>query len=182
MDQILSKCLQGQSWAWEAFVDRYAPVLFAAVQRVLRTHGTSSQTQTAEDMTQNVFLRLIDNDFRLLKTYDSSRASMATWLTIVARSTTIDLLRRKRLAAVPLDRVPMLAWPQSPAQPVSATENLPADLLTARQKLVLHLLFDRQMSPAAVGKVLGISQQTVRSTKHKAIKKLRQHVALEDSR
>ena len=176
MNNILSKCLQGQKWAWDAFVDRYAPVIFAAVQRILRSHGLSGQEQTAEDISQDIFLRLINNDFHLLRSYDPSRASLATWLTIVTRSTTIDFLRRRRLSTVSLDQAPPLAaCPERPADPSPATEGLPLGLLTARQKLVLHLLFDRQLAPADIAKLLGISPQAVRSAKHKAIERLQRH-------
>ena len=52
MNKIISKCLQGQKWAWDAFVEEYAPVIFAAVQRILRSQGLSGQEQTAEDISQ----------------------------------------------------------------------------------------------------------------------------------
>ena len=42
-------------------------------------------------------------------------------------------------------------------------------------------LHDRQMSPDDVSRLLGISPQTVRSSKHKAIQRLREYVASEDS-
>ena len=175
MNKILSKCLQGQKWAWDAFVEEYAPVIFAAVQRILRSHGLSGQEQTVEDISQDVFLRLINNDFHLLRSYDPARASLATWLTIVTRSTTIDFLRRRRLVTTSLDQAPPLASAESPSAPSPATEGLPAGLLTARQKLILHLLFDRQLAPADIAKLLGISPQVVRSTKHKAIERLQRH-------
>ena len=181
MDDILSKCLQGQKWAWDAFVDKYAPLIFAAVRRILQTHGLPNQQQTAEDLVQDVFLRLINNDFHLLRTHDSSRASLATWLTIITRSTTVDFLRRRRLVTISLEKAPPLASPETPAEPNSALESLPPGLLTARQRLILQLLFDRQLSPADIAQLLAISPQTVRSTKNKAIKKLQRHFNTQDS-
>jgi RNA polymerase sigma factor (sigma-70 family) len=184
MDEVLSKCLRGEKRAWDAFVDRYAGVIFAAVRRVLRGRGPGGEEAAVEDMTQEVFLRLVKNDFRLLRTYDPGRASLVTWLTIVARSTAIDLLRRKRLPTVSLDEaapVEASAPPAGPAEPADVTAELPPGLLTARQKLLLHLLFDREMTPAAAAELLGVSAQTVRSTKYKAIQKLRKYFASEDS-
>jgi RNA polymerase sigma factor (sigma-70 family) len=54
-------------------------------------------------------------------------------------------------------------------------------VLTARQELVLSLTFDREMEAAEIAKLLRISPQTVRSTRHKAIERLRRHFAAEDS-
>ena len=183
MDELLAKCLKGDKQAWDAFVDRYAPVIFSAVLRTLRGRGAPGASQTAEDLAQDVFLRLIKDDLRLLRTYDPSRASMATWLTIVARSTAIDALRRKRLPQVALDDAPVLRDPRKPEAGSSSrpTEDLPRGLLTARQQLVLSLTFDRGMEAAEIAKLLKISPQTVRSTRHKAIERLRRHFAAEDS-
>ena len=41
------------------------------------------------DAAQDVFVRLCAGDFRLLKTYDPARASLATWLAVVARSAAV---------------------------------------------------------------------------------------------
>lgn len=182
MDDSLRQCLDGYSWAWDAFVARYAPAILATVQHVLRTYSSSAGRQTAEDLVQDVFVRLIDRDFRLLRTYDPDRASLKTWLTIVARSTTIDSLRRKRLSTIPLDSAPTVPAPAAePVDTASATHGLPSHLLTPRQRLVLQLLFDRKMSPDDAAEMLGIAPQTIRSAKHKAIQRLREYFARDDS-
>jgi len=174
MDEFLENCLRGRKWAWDAFVDRYAGVIFAAVNRVM---GRQRQrAQEAEDVAQDVFVRLVRRDFALLRRYDPDRASLTTWLTIVARSVAIDHLRRKRLQTVSLEEAPAMP-PASEAAPIASppTAEYPLELLTARQKLVLQLLYDRDMDPEAAGRVLGISAQTVRSTKHKALQRLREY-------
>lgn len=182
MDDLLLQCLDGHSWAWDAFVARYAPVILATVQHVLRTYSSSASRQTADDIVQDIFLKLIDRDFRLLRTYDPDRASLKTWLAIVARSTAIDSLRRKHLPTIALDMAPPIATAQIGHQKSpNPTQDLPAHLLTPRQQLVLHLLFDREMSPDDAAELLGIATQTVRSAKHKAIQRLRDHFAPEDS-
>ena len=187
MEDTLAKCLEGDKQAWDHFVDRYATVIFAAVHRTLRGHGVAGETETAEDVAQDVFLRLVKNDFHLLRTFDPSRASLATWLTIVARSAAIDFLRRKRLPSVPLEAAPPVEDPHpaegatSPANPPVATGDMPLEILTDRQRLVLKLLFDQEMDVPAVAALLGVSNQTVRSTKHKAIQRLREYFQTEDS-
>ena len=181
MDRILAKCLQGQEWAWDAFVHRYAPVILAAVRRILIARGLTADQQTAEDITQDVFLRLVRDDFHLLRTHDHNRSALTTWLNIIARSSAIDFLRRKQLPTTPLDLAANIASPLQAPDPASATENLPPGLLTARQRLVLHLIFDREMEILQIASLLAISPQTVRSTRHKAIIKLRKHLKKHDS-
>ena len=52
--------------------------------------------------------------------------------------------------------------------------DLPWHLLTARQRLVLRMLFDQRMTVCRAAALLGVDEQTVRSTKHKALSRLRE--------
>lgn len=163
---------RGDKAAWERFVARYTRVVLAAAARAL---AAAQRSQEASDVAQDVFLRLAENDYRLLKGYDPARASLATWLTVVARNRAIDLLRRRRPATQPLDRRALEV--ASPPVPLREALKVPAGLLTARQRLVLHLLFDKDLDPAEVATLIAVEVHTVRSTKHKAIARLREHFA-----
>ena len=52
---------------------------------------------------------------------------------------------------------------------------IPEGLLTPRQQLVLRLLFDRELEVPEAARLLGVDEQTIRSTKHKALAALRKH-------
>ena len=125
-----------------------------------------------EDLTQDVFVRLCKDDFRLLRSYDPARASLSTWLTIVARSTARDALRRRRAEAVPIESVPEARLAIEPVEPAIRLK-LPEALLSPRQREILAMLYDREMDVAEIARALGIDAQTVRSTHHKAMIKLR---------
>src|SRR5690349_12124844 len=94
-------CIAGDKPAWDAFVQRWSGVIYAAVRRALQTRSVNQGD--IDDRVQDVFVRLIQNDYRLLKTYDAKRASLSTWLTLVARSVVHENLQRRRLATVPLE-------------------------------------------------------------------------------
>ena len=57
--------------------------------------------------------------------------------------------------------------------------NIPPGLLTERQALVLKLLYDREMDVAEAAALLKVDAQTVRSTHHKAMLRLREHFRVE---
>jgi RNA polymerase sigma-70 factor (ECF subfamily) len=98
----------------------------------------------------------------------------------VARSTTVDALRRRRLRETPLDeRTAAEQAAPSSAPPPAA---IPAGLLSARQELVLKLLFDEERDVRDVARLLAVDEQTVRSTKHKALTALRRHFGVEPAR
>jgi RNA polymerase sigma factor (sigma-70 family) len=171
-DIDLGALSRGDKRAWEAFVRRYAGLVTAAVR------GVGREGVDSEDLVQEVFLRLCKDGFRLLKTYDPARAGLSTWLTIVARSTARDALRRRQLAVTPLDAVPeaLLATDGTPRERL----RLPDGLLSPRQKLILGMLYDREMEVSEIAEALGVDPQTVRSTHHKAMLKLRSHFATEE--
>ena len=97
-DAVSNALLNGDSAAWGAFVRRYGGLVVAAVRGIAAMQGD------IEDLTQEVFVRLCKDNFRLLRTYDPERAAMSTWLTIVARSTARDGLLRRRFQQLPPDR------------------------------------------------------------------------------
>lgn len=171
-DGDLDGLLRGDRGAWGAFVRRYARLVVAAVR------GVAREAAEVEDLAQEVFLRLCKDDFRLLRSYDPARAGLSTWITIVARSTARDALRRYRPVSVPIDAVPEGRLAIDPVEPVQKLK-LPDALLSPRQRQILTMLYDREMEVAEVALALGIDSQTVRSAHHKAMLKLRAHFKAE---
>jgi RNA polymerase sigma factor (sigma-70 family) len=164
--------LDGDKRSWTAFVRRYAALIVAAVRSVAPT------SSDVEDLTQEVFVRLCKDDFRLLRSYDSTRASLSTWITIVARSTARDSLRRRRPNSIPIDTVPEAHLKIDAVEPVPKLK-LPEALLSPRQLEILGMLYDGEMDVAEIATALGIDPQTVRSAHHKAMLKLRAHFKAE---
>ena len=171
-DGDLDELLRGEKEAWGRFVRRYAGLVVAAVRSVAREAGE------VEDLTQEVFLRLCKDDFRLLRGYDPARAGLSTWITIVARSTARDAMRRYRPVSVPIEAVPEGRLAIDPIEPVPKLK-LPEALLSPRQRQILTMLYDRDMEVSEVATALGIDPQTVRSAHHKAMIKLRAHFKAE---
>lgn len=170
LNQIDLRALQaGNKRAWDAFVGASAPLINAVVRRTLASYRLSEDD--VMDAAQDVFVRLCANDFRLLKTYDSARAGLSTWLAVVARSAAIDHARRRRQATQPIDEVPeaRLAIEDRHVEKLK----IPDGLLTERQVLILKCLYDEERDVAEVARVLNIDAQTVRSTHHKALVRLR---------
>jgi RNA polymerase sigma-70 factor (ECF subfamily) len=169
-DEIdLAALCRGEKAAWDVFVRRYAGLILSAVR------GPARPGTELEDLVQEVFTRLCRNDFRLLKTYDPARAGLSTWLTIVARSTARDVQRRRLPQVTPIDSVPeiALAVTDEPREKL----RLPDEILSPRQKLILTLIYERDMDVSEIATSLAIDPQTVRSTHHKAMLKLREHFA-----
>jgi RNA polymerase sigma factor (sigma-70 family) len=168
----LAALVCGDKRSWAVFVRRYAALIVAAVRSVAPT------SSDVEDLTQEVFVRLCKDEFRLLRSYDATRASLSTWITIVARSTARDSLRRRRPNSIPIDTVPEAHLKVDAVEPTPKLK-LPESLLSPRQREILGMLYDGEMDVAEIAIALSIDPQTVRSAHHKAMLKLRAHFKAE---
>lgn len=171
LDEVdLSRVTSGDPDAWEHFVPAAASLARAVIRRLLARHRLGDHT---DDVVQEVFVRLCRNDFRLLKSYDSARASLSTWLGVIASAAAIDFLRAQaRHAAEPLDTsIGRAATLDS--MPGSDRLELPPDLLTPRQRIILRLSYEQDLDVPEIARLLNIQAQTVRSMRHKAIERLR---------
>src|SRR5580704_8732408 len=85
--QLIERCLSGEEAAWEDLVKVHTRRVYAICCRF-----TSSE-QEAEDLTQEVFLRV----FRSLKSFRAGEGSFTVWLARLTRNILIDHYRRTKL-------------------------------------------------------------------------------------
>lgn len=173
--------LCGDGAAWHRFAAWARAPIRAAVAAALTRAGRYSSHLT-DDCEQIVLLRLLEGEYRLLRSYDPGRAGFGTWLRVVAYSTAQNELRRRHEAPLG-DDVESMPGPAGPVADDSLLD-LRRDfaaarrrVLTARQELVLACLFDCDMDTAEVAGMLDLSAQTIRSAKHKALTRLRRYFA-----
>jgi len=164
---------EGDKRQWDEFVEQYSALIYSVIRKLLLLYRKEVQDWDLNEIFQEVFVRLIKDEYRLLKTYDPGKAALSTWLTIVTRSTTIDYLRRIPAQHQPLDNIEVAS--SNDENEVFSSIDLPKHLLTSRQKLVLELLFEKDLDVSEAAAVLGVDAQTIRSTKHKALEVLRKY-------
>ena len=172
MNLDLKACIQGDSEAWSHFCDQTIRLVVASIRRVCPS-GKTPSGEDIDDLVQAVYIKLLRNDRRLLRAYDPTRSSISTWITLIARSVTIDALRKRSLDSRPIDDAHTVVASEPPSAPAGPV--IPTHLLTSRQRLVLSMLFEDGMDVADVARLLDVNPQTIRSTKHKAMERLRAH-------
>jgi RNA polymerase sigma factor (sigma-70 family) len=97
----IDRALSGDATAIGALVDRLTPIVQARVARALtRRHAEARGRrirQEVEDMTQEVFLALFDQDGRALRAWDPDRgASLENFVGLVAERQVASILRSGR--------------------------------------------------------------------------------------
>ena len=181
---MLEALRQGEPRAWQTFCQDHAGLVLHVVRQTFGRYGLRGDPHDMEDVGQEVFIRLSKQDFALLKKFDPERAKLTTFLRVVASSTAIDWLRRRRPQAEDIDDHAGALADERATQAFDAVGQSETALqaveeevgnagLSDRQKVILKLMFDEDMDVEDIATKLGIAAQTVRSAKHKALTKLR---------
>jgi RNA polymerase sigma-70 factor (ECF subfamily) len=111
--KLVRQCLAGDALAWQQLVVSQNRRIYAICYRF-----TGSCTD-AEDLTQDVFLKLYKN----LASFDTQKGSFQTWITTLARNLLVDHFRRTRLAGAARRR--HRTQSQGPERPQTALPRAP---------------------------------------------------------
>src|ERR1700677_1051119 len=169
--QIVQLCMNGDSGAWVALVLSHHRRVYGLCYRF------TGNPADAEDMTQDVFLKIYSN----LASFDTTRGSLQVWITTMTRNLLVDNFRRtKNLRATgslddgwesteelrPIDRLTS----KSPSPHESAAQKELAKMVQGalarvsvelREAVILRDLQD--LDYKEIAQVLGIPEGTVKS-------------------
>jgi RNA polymerase sigma-70 factor (ECF subfamily) len=84
-EELMQRLVLRDLTAFRTLYARYSSLVYSAALRVVR------DTQIAEDMVQEIFLRL----WRKPESYTATRGKFATWLTSVTRNRAVDEVRAR---------------------------------------------------------------------------------------
>ena len=169
--QIVRRCMDGDSGAWAELVRTHHRRVYSLCYR-FTGNGTD-----AEDLTQDVFLKIFSN----LASFDTGRGSLQVWITTMTRNLLVDHFRRTRNLRVtgsldegwneaeelkPIDRLVS----RSPSPHESAAQKELAKMVQnalarvsveLREAVILRDLQD--LDYKEIAQVLGIPEGTVKS-------------------
>lgn len=103
--RFVRRCVRGDRQAQDELVERYSRLIYSYIHQALKIKGSGFYGQeNIKDIFQGVFLFLIQNDFRKLRTYKARNGcSLAGWLKRVTINFTISYLRGMTGGVVCLD-------------------------------------------------------------------------------
>ncbi len=168
-EKMVERCLQGDDAAWEMVVNSYAKRIYNL------TYRYTSRRAEAEDLTQEIFIRVYQN----LKSFRSDSGSFQSWIMKVGRNLIIDHYRRTRrfqyaagteeMEAMNLkdDKVlnPQRSVEQSEAS-LFLSEGLQALSPELKEAIILRDL--EGMAYQEIAELLGIPEGTVKSRINRA--------------
>ena len=175
--RCLERLQRGDSKALEELFDRYAPLLYPMVLRILRSPSD------AEDTLQEVWLQV----WKRVATFDASRGTVAAWLVMLARSRALDRLRSlgsRRSAETRAE-----AEPRTPPADASVSasrrqlsERVASALarLTPEQRQVIEIAYFEGLSQTEIAKRMDAPLGTVKSWTRQGLTRLRELVPQEE--
>jgi len=169
--QVVRRCMDGDSGAWAELVRTHHRRVYGLCYRF------TGNAADAEDLTQDVFLKIYSN----LSSFDTTRGSLQVWITTMTRNLLVDNFRRTRNQRAtgsldegwdeadelrPVDR--LLSGGPSPHESAAQKElakmvqqALSRVSVELREAVILRDLQD--MDYKDIAQVLGIPEGTVKS-------------------
>jgi len=93
--ELVQRCNEGDDAAWEEVVETFSPLIYkVATYRLFRAGGLDMNYADIDNIFQEVFVNLADDDARVLREF-GFRSSLATWLTVITNRAALYYLRRE---------------------------------------------------------------------------------------
>lgn len=165
---LIKRCQKGENQAFDELIRLYYPYVSGFLIK------TTKDEIMAEDLTQDVFLKMIKN---IEKFNLSGNANLGTWLITIAKNCYIDHLRRNRIYLENIDEVPIAdnrSLSDDIDQKLQYEELLNAiDNLPPEQGIAIRLKYEEDLTLAEIAKRFGVQSKTIKSRIHDGKAKLR---------
>lgn len=147
--------------------DHYGATIFGVITRIIKDE------KTAEEVLQQSFLKA----WNKIDSYDTSRSSLYTWLSAIARNTAIDITRLKSFKSnkksLPLDTNVHEREADFKEESKIDSKNLLGNL-EDKYKIVLDMMYLQGYTQAQISEELNIPLGTIKTRIRKALQILRQ--------
>jgi len=93
--ELLHSCLQKKPGAWNDFVDRYLGLMIHVVGSTAHLRSVRLTPEDQEDVVAEVMTQFLNDNCKVLRQFQGN-ASLAAYITVIARRTTIHELNRRQ--------------------------------------------------------------------------------------
>ncbi len=92
---LLQRCLAKQPGSWNDFVDRFLSLIYHVIHYTAHLRSARVPPEDVEDIAAEVLLQVVADDYKVLRQF-KGHASLATYLTVIARRICIHELNRRK--------------------------------------------------------------------------------------
>ena len=175
--KLIDRCLGHEPAAWNDFVDRYMGLIYHVIQHVAHARSRVVSQADMEDIAAEVLLRIVDDDYDVLRRYRGI-SSLPTYLTVIARRVCVkEMVNRHREAELSHANAHRAGVSEASGEveAIATAEEVERMLeeLPEREAEVVRLYHLQFMNYREIGKRLGIPEASVGPILSKARKRLR---------
>ena len=186
--ELLAACIAGHAGAQGAFVVRFERYIRHLVNRTVLRYRAHVDSAVIDDLCQEVFIALFENDCRRLKLFEGRNGCpLKAWIRVISMRTTISRMRRWRnhaqLPAEDGGRGSLRLVDDSPdAVELLAAEDEQrrkkqllslAECLSDEDRQLIEMIYVQELSVPAITEALSIRRGALYMRKNRAISRLR---------
>ncbi len=174
-EDLVAAMVRNEGWAWKEFQRRYDRLIHRCITKVTRRFGARIGQDDVRDVYASLFLSLVAQDRRKLRTFDPTRGNrFSSWIGLLAINCAYDYLRtiKREPHKGSLAEAAELAC-DLPDPFETAAENQRAALaarvleaFSAKDQAFATLYFGEELDPLEIAARMNISVKTVYSKKH----------------
>jgi len=175
--RLVAACVAAETGAWEQFVARFAGLFYRVVDRTAFRRRTGISAADRDDLVADILVACLHHDAAVLRAF-AGRASLPTYLTVIARRVVVRALVRLaetgRLTARAIVAEPAAKSPD-PAAAVADREQVEALLarLDDREARLLRLHHLEARSYGEISRITGMPLGSIGPALSRARDKLR---------
>jgi RNA polymerase sigma factor (sigma-70 family) len=187
---LLARCIRGDKQAWDHFVLKYSKLIWHSLYQTLKYKNPPIQSETIEDLHQDVFVSLMEDDHKKLRQFRGKNGcSLANWIRLIAVRKAIDYLRKERLT-VSIGGNPGNSeyhFEYSDGQPGPEEELIQSEdkriiaevikTLPARHQFFIELYYHRELSTEEISEIMGLKPNAVYQLHHRIKERIREILA-----
>ncbi len=186
--QILERCLRRDPEGWRAFVERFTGLFYHVIQHTAYARSVKLQPADVEDIAAQILLTIVADDFAVLRRF-RRRASLATYLTVIARRVAVrELIKRKfqeQLGHTEARSVPLhVTDADQTLERITDRDEIDRMLkrLDEREAQLVRLYHLEGKSYREISEILGIAENSIGPTLYRVREKLRQLVPSDEQK
>ncbi|HEY2786541.1 MAG TPA: sigma-70 family RNA polymerase sigma factor [Fimbriiglobus sp.] len=178
---LLRRCLDKEPGSWNDFVDRFLSLIYHCVHYTSYLRSAPVTPEDVEDIAAEVLLQIVADDYKCLRKF-RGKASLATYITVIARRTCIHELNRRqavrsdirqgvsRLVTEPIDDS------EAAAKSVESLEEVERLLrkLSGKEREIVRLYYLQSWTYEEISTEINVPVNNIGTVLYRARKKLRE--------
>lgn len=178
---LLNRCLAREPGSWNDFVDRFLSLIYHCIHYTAHLRSAPVSPEDVEDIAAEVLLLFVADDYKCLKAF-RGRASLATYVTVIARRTCVHELNRRQ-AVRNGTRTGSLRSPdelpdetEAEVKSVESLEEVERLLrkLAGKEREIVRLYYLQGWTYEEISTEVNVPVSTIGTILHRARKKLRE--------